>query len=138
MHEREHGDRRGGLFFGFLNAGEFAVDFGANGFFAREQFLSTGAHGLKNVMRVDLVQWPRWSVRGLRAGNFDDQMRGDECLQNLLDETAGDAEFVGHFLSGWRTKAALKALTDAGHESESDELAATLVNVFRDALLEIQ
>ena len=43
MHEREHRDRGRDLFFGFLDAREFAVDFFPHRFVARVQFLAARA-----------------------------------------------------------------------------------------------
>src|SRR6185437_11736645 len=75
VNQREHRDGGGGLFLRFLDAGDFAVNFLADGFVAREQFLSARAHGLQNVMGVDLFQWTGRRVGGLEPGNFNYQMR---------------------------------------------------------------
>ena len=137
--QRQHRDGRGGLALGFLDARKFAVNFRAHRFVLRGQFLSAaGAHGVQNVVGVDGLQRTRGRVGGFGAGDFSDEPRGEERLQNLLREPGGNAQFGGNFLDGDRRQAALEALSDARHQPQRDEFASALVDVFRQFVLQIR
>jgi len=75
---------------GFLDARKFAVNFRAHRFvFARAVPVRAGAHGVQNVVGVDGLQRTRGRVGGFGAGDFGDEPRGKERLQDLLREPGG-------------------------------------------------
>ena len=77
--------------------------------------LDKGAHGLKDVMSIDLLQRKGRSVAGFSSGDLNHQVRRHESLEHLLHKPAGNAQLLGHLLAGGRTQAALETLANAGH-----------------------
>ena len=90
------------------------------------------------MVRVDGVKRTRGQVGRFGAGDFGDEPRGKQRLQDLLRELGGDSKFGGDLQKRGGRFASLETLADEGHQPERDEFTSALVDIFNELVLQIR